>query len=172
MKKLILLCIILVSFLFGFSICCAENVIAEDETAAKIQQFDSIIEEIQSLPAAIDEDICGQDWVAYRADLTILAKKIVEANNLIKEIKIAYPIDLWKIYNRISSNPICGIGESVILDFVVADVNRNMNEAQQDSIVNSDLCPCWNLLTGREELTGFYKDGACRCILGWKPGGN
>jgi hypothetical protein len=31
---------------------------------------------------------------------------------------------------------------------------------------NEDLCPCWNIATGREELTGFYKDGACRCTFG------
>ena len=166
MKKFILLFMVLVSFLFGFSICSAEKDIWDDETAAKMRQFDAIMEEIKSLPGAIDDDICGQRWDAYRADMTTLAQKIIDANTLIKDVKLVYPIDLWIIYNRISANPICGIGKSALSAFGVADVSRYSNEERMGINENDDLCLCWNIVTGREELTGFYKDGACRCTFG------
>ena len=50
--------------------------------------------------------------------------------------------------------------------FGIADVSRISNEEKMGLRENDDLCLCWNIATGREEPTGFWKDGACRCTYG------
>ena len=153
---------------FVISLMCILNVNAEPDpaTAEAMAQFDLIFAEIKALPDAIDNDICAKDWEAYRNNMTKLAQKIIEANQVIEGVKLVYPIDLWIIYNRISANPICGIGKRAMDSVDVADISRYSNEERLELRINDDMCACWNIITGREELTGFQKDGACRCILG------
>ena len=162
MKKNIFLLVIMI-FLFGVLTAGAET---DEKTAKDMAQFDLVMAEIKSLPDAIDNDICSGDWTAYRKNMTQLAQKIIEANTILKNVKLSYPIDLWIIYNRISANPVCGIGKRAMDAFGVADVSRVTNEEVMGLRLNEDLCPCWNIITGREELTGFMKDGACRCTFG------
>ena len=154
--------------IFLFSLFCTLSVSAEpDEATAKaMAQFDLIIAEIKGLPDAIDGDLCSGDWPSYRKHMTKLAQKIIEANTVIKDVKLAYPIDLWTIYNRISANPVCGVGKRAMDAFGVADVSRITNDEVLELRVNEELCPCWNIITGRNELTGYMKDGACRCTFG------
>jgi len=98
--------------------------------------------------------------------MTQLAQKIIDANAIIKDVQLYYPLDLWIVYNRISANPVCGAGAYAMEAFGVADVSRVSNEERMGVRENEDLCLCWNIATGREELTGFWKDGACRCTYG------
>lgn len=162
LKKLLLLLVCL------FSLNCALSVSAEADkaTAEAMARFDLIIAEIKGLPDAIDGDLCAGDWPSYRRNMTKLAQKIIEANTVIRDVKLVYPIDLWAVYNRISADPVCGAGKQAMDALWLADVNRISNEERLELRINEELCPCWNLITGREELTGFMKDGACRCILG------
>ena len=102
MKKIIFLLVIMIS-LFCVLIVGAEP---DEKTAKDMAQFDLIMAEIKSLPDAIDNDICSGDWTAYRKNMTQLAQKIIEANTILKNVKLSYPIDLWIIYNRISANPV------------------------------------------------------------------
>ena len=161
MKKIIFLFVIMIS-LVSVLIVCAET---DEKTAADMAQFDLVMAEIKSLPDAIDNDLCNGNLTAYRKNMTQLARKIIEANTILKDIKLAYPIDLWTIYNRISANPVCGIGKQALDAFVAADVSRVTNEEVMGLRPNDELCGCWNIITGRTELTGYMKDGACRCIL-------
>lgn len=162
MKKIIFGIMTMLS-LFSALTVCAE---ADKATVDTMAQFDLIIAEIKGLPDAIDGDLCAGDWSSYRKNMTKLAQKIIEANTVIKEVKLSYPIDLWTIYNRISANPVCGVGKRAMDAFGVADVSRITNEEVLGLRINEDLCPCWNIITGREEMTGFMKDGACRCTFG------
>ena len=138
----------------------------DDATVKAMTEFNTAVERIRSLPAAIDDDICGKDWVSYRAHMTELAQNIIDANTLIKDVQLYYPIDLWYIYNVISNNPICGIGRKAVDVFDAADTSRVTNEEMMGILPSDDICMCWNIATGRDEPTGYYKDGACRCIYG------
>ena len=162
MKRISFLLVILLSLV------CVLTVGAEtdEKTAKDMAQFDLVMAEIKSLPDAIDHDLCSGDWTAYRKNMTRLAQKIIEANTILKEAKLSYPIDLWTIYNRISANPVCGTGKRAMDAFGVADVSRVTNEEVMGLRPNEDLCACWNIITGRDEMTGFMKDGACRCTFG------
>ena len=161
--------LVLIAFFCLFSnifVCTAEKDIWDDTTVERMHEVDSIMAEIKGLPAAIDEDLCSNDLSSYKQHMTLLAQKIIDANTLMQDVKTVYPIDLWSVYNTISSNPVCGIGKQAASVFGVADVSRYSNEERMGMLENDDLCPCWNIITGREELTGYYKDGACRCIYG------
>ncbi len=138
----------------------------DDETVQAMTEFDAIMEYIGKLPGMIDEDLCGNDWSAYRGHMTELAQNIINANTIIEDIKLYYPIDLWTVYNRISRNPVCGEASAAGEAFRVADVSRISNEEKMGILQNDDLCMCWNIATGRDEPTGFMKDGACRCTYG------
>lgn len=163
MKKILLLTLLICLCFFGNA--CAQS--ADEETAAAMDEFDRVMDEIGLLPGEIDEDLCGGDMASYRKHMTELAQNIVKANTIIKDIKLYYPIDLWTVYNRISRNPVCGAGTKAAEDdFGVADVSRISNEEKMGLRENDDLCMCWNIATGREEPTGFRKDGACRCTYG------
>lgn len=166
MKKIFLVFCILICFLVSFGISFGEKDIWDDATAAKMRQVDIIMAEIKGLPDVINDDICAQDWSSYKSHMTLLAQKIIDANTLLQDVRLVFPLDLWVVYNTISANPICGIGSKALGVFQVADVSRYSNEERMGINENEDLCPCWNLITGREELTGFYKDGACRCTFG------
>ncbi|MBR6090083.1 MAG: hypothetical protein IKP86_09130 [Anaerolineaceae bacterium] len=159
----------LIIFIFIVSAFLAQMAAAEsanDSEAEKMAQFDSIIGEIKGLPDSIDEDLCFGNWYSYRSHMTTLAQKIIDANTIIKDVDLAYPIDLWTVYNRISSNPVCGAGKYAAEALGVADVSRISNEERMGIRENDDLCLCWSIVTGREELTGYWKDGACRCTFG------
>lgn len=163
MKKLLFLTIIIC--LCSCDAVCAQT--AGEKTAAAMEEFDIIMEAIGALPGKIDEDLCRGDLASYRAHMTELAQNIINANTIIKEVKLYYPIDLWTVYNRISRNPVCGAGTKAAESaFGVADVSRISNEEKMGLRENDDLCMCWNIATGREEPTGFWKDGACRCTYG------
>ena len=166
MKKYCLFMIILVCLLSSFCICAAEQDVWDDATAAKMRQVDELMSEIRSLPGAIDEDICSKNWSSYKEHMTLLAQKIIDVNTLLDGVKLVYPIDLWSVYNTISASPDCGVGKKALSIFGVADVSVYSNEERMGINENDDLCFCWNIITGREELTGFYKDGACRCTYG------
>lgn len=161
MKKIIFTFALMVSLFFVLT----AEAEPDEKTAKTMAQFDLVLEEIKGLPDAIDNDLCSGDRAAYRKNMTKLAQKIIEANTLLKDVKLTYPIDLWTIYNRISANPVCGVGKQAMGAFGAADISRINNEEVMELRINEDLCPCWNIITGREELTGFMKDGACRCIL-------
>ena len=163
MKKTMLLLL-----LFCLSFCGAVSAdTAEDQLAVKMNEFDLVMAEIRRLPGQIDEDLCSGDQASYRRHMTELAQNIISANTIIKDVKLYYPIDLWTVYNRISRNPVCGAGAIAAESaFGVADYSRIANEEKMGVRDNEDLCLCWNIATGREELTGFYKDGACRCTFG------
>ena len=140
---------------------------APDDVIEAMAEFDTIMENIGKLPGMIDEDLCRDDWDAYRGHMTELAQNIINANTIIKDIKLYYPVDLWIIYNRISRNPVCGGASAAAGEaFRVADVSRISNEEKMGILQNDDLCMCWNIATGRDEPTGFMKDGACRCTYG------
>ena len=157
----------LILFLLLFSTVMPISAVAVDEeTADSMAEFDKVISEIKNLPGAIDEDLCSGDTASYRSHMTELAQKIIEANTIIKDISLYYPIDLWSIYNLISYNPTCGAGNRVADAFGIADISRISNEEKMGLRENDDLCPCWNIATGRDELAGYWKDGACRCIYG------
>lgn len=163
MKKIIFLLMIILSFV------CVMTAGAEpdEKTAKDMAQFDLVMAEIKALPDAIDSDICSGNWTAYRKNMTKLAQKIIEANTILKDVKLTYPIDLWTIYNRISANPVCGIGKRAMDAFGVADFSRVSNEEVIELRINEERCACWNIITGRDELTGYMKDGACRCVFGY-----
>ncbi len=163
MKKIIFLLVIMIS-LFSVLTVGAET---DEKTAKDMAQFDLVMAEIKSLPDAIDNDICSGDWTAYRKNMTQLAQKIIEANTILKNVKLTYPIDLWIIYNRISANPVCGVGKRAMAAFGVADFSRVSNEEVMELRINEERCACWNIITGRDELTGYMKDGACRCVYGY-----
>ncbi len=139
---------------------------ADEKTVSAMAEFDTIIAEIKTIPSKIDADLCNNDKTAYRQHMTELAQKIIEANTIIKDVKLYYPIDLWSIYNLISYNPTCGAGVRAADAFGVADISRISNEEKMGIKVNEEICMCWNIATGREEPTGYMKDGACRCIYG------
>lgn len=137
------------------------------KTAEAMEQFDWVMDAIGKLPGKIDEDLCSGDKASYRAHMTELAQLIVEANTLIKDVGLYYPIDLWTVYNRISRDPVCGSGAKAAESaFGTADVSRISNEEKMGLRPNEDLCMCWNIATGRDEPTGYMKDGACRCTYG------
>ena len=163
MKKIMML-VLLVCLCF----CAAARAeTADEETASAMEEFDSVMDRISSLPGKIDDDLCGGDMASYRSHMTELAQNIVAANTIIKNVKLYYPIDLWTIYNRISRDPVCGAGaKAAEAAFGVANVSRISNEEKMGLRENEDLCLCWNIATGREEPTGFWKDGACRCTYG------
>ena len=138
----------------------------DEKTADAMDQFDKVMAKIKGLPETIDDDICAMDWASYRVHMTELAQHILEANTYIKDVQLYYPIDLWSVYNRISNNPVCGAGRQAASVFNVADISRVSNEEKMDLRQNSSLCMCWNIATGREEPTGYWKDGACRCTYG------
>ncbi len=138
----------------------------DDDTVNAMAEFDAIMAEIGKLPGKIDEALCSNDKAAYRSHMTELAQNIINANTIIKDIRLYYPVDLWTIYNRISRNPVCGGVSSAADAFYVADVSRISNEEKMGIRQNDDLCMCWNIATGRDEPTGFMKDGACRCTYG------
>lgn len=140
--------------------------VGKDDKEQTMAEFDSIVAEIKELPAAIDDDLCSGDKASYRKHMTELAQKIIDANKVIKDMKISYPIDLWSIYNKISRNPVCGSGIKAEEIFELADKTRIADEEKMGIRESDDLCPCWNIATGRNELTGYWKDGACRCIYG------
>ncbi len=149
--------------------CICSSALAEgpdDETVKAMAEFDAIMEYIGKLPGMIDADLCNNDRAAYRGHMTELAQNIISANTIIKEIKLYYPVDLWTVYNRISRNPVCGGASDAAEAFRVADVSRISNEEKMGILQNDDLCMCWNITTGRDEPTGFMKDGACRCTYG------
>ncbi len=162
MKKLLLFLALILC------ICSSAFAEAPDDTTVKaMAEFDVIMDYIGKLPGMIDEDLCNNDWAAYRAHMTELAQNILNANTIIKDIKLYYPVDLWTVYNRISRNPVCGgAAASAGEAFRVADVSRISNEEKMGILQNDDLCMCWNIATGRDEPTGFMKDGACRCTYG------
>ena len=166
MKKICIFIISIICLLVSFCSCFSEKDIWDKETEAKMRKVDVIMREIRNLPMIIDEDLCSHDNALYKEHMTLLAQKIIDANTLIKDVRLVYPMDLWSIYNCISANPICGIGRKALGIFDGQDVSRYSNEERMGINENSDLCLCWNLVTGREELTGFYKDGACRCTFG------
>ncbi len=138
----------------------------EEKLADTMAEFDTIMERIGELPGMIDEDLCSHDHASYRAHMTELAQNIVYANTIIKDVHLYYPIDLWTIYNRISRNPVCGGASAAADAFNTANVSRISNEEKMELLQNDDVCLCWNIATGREEPTGFMKDGACRCTYG------
>ena len=157
----ILLCLVI-------STAAAEDATEADEATVKaMTEFNTVMGRIKSLPAAIDDDICGQDWASYRAHMTELAQNIIDANKLIKDVRLYYPIDLWHIYNVISNNPVCGVVRKAADVFDVADTSRVTNEQMMGILSSDDICMCWNIATGRDEPTGYYKDGACRCTYGF-----
>lgn len=166
MNKYSLMIIVLLCIFSSFYVCFAEKDIWDQETQERMKEFDIIMAEIKGLPDAIDEDLCAKDMTSYKQHMTQLAQKIIDANMLLDDVKTVYPLDLWSVYNTISANPVCGIGKKANSIFGVADISRTSNEERMGMLENDDLCPCWNIITGREELTGFYKDGACRCIYG------
>ena len=166
MKKNFIFIISIICLLVSFCSCFSEKDIWDKETEAKMRKVDVIMREIRNLPMIIDEDLCSHDNALYKEHMTLLAQKIIDANTLIKDVRLVYPMDLWSIYNCISANPICGIGRKALGIFDGQDVSHYSNEERMGINENSDLCLCWNLVTGREELTGFYKDGACRCTFG------
>ncbi len=166
MKKICMILLTGICLIGSFSSCFAEKDIWDKETEAKMRKVDVIMREIRNLPMTIDGDLCNHDDALYKEHMTLLAQKIIDANTLLKDVKLVYPMNLWSIYNTISSNPICGIGRKALGIFDGQDVSRYTNEERMGINENSNLCYCWNLVTGREELTGFYKDGACRCTFG------
>ena len=118
-------------FLFAFFclfinifVCYAEKDVWDETTETKMSEVDSIMAEIKRLPAAIDEDLCKNDRSSYKQHLTLLAQKIIDANTIMQDVKTVYPVDLWSVYNMISSNPVCGIGKKASSVFGVADVSR------------------------------------------------
>lgn len=162
MKRFLLFFIIL--------LCICGNVsgdTVDKKTAAAMEQFDWVMDEIGQLPGKIDDDLCSGDMASYRTHMTELAQQIVNAKTLIKDAELYYPIDLWTIYNRISAEPVCGTARRAAeAAFGVADVSRVSNEEKMGLRENQDLCMCWSIVTGREEPTGYMKDGACRCTYG------
>lgn len=166
MKKLFMILFVGISLLGCYCFCFAEKDIWDKETEEKMRKVDVIMREIRDLPMTIDADLCNHDDALYKEHMTLLAQKIIDANTLLKDVRLVYPMDLWSIFNCISSNPICGIGKKALGIFDGQDVSRYTNEERMGINENPDLCLCWNLVTGREELTGFYKDGACRCTFG------
>lgn len=166
MKKICMVLLIGICLISSFCSCFAEKDIWDKDTEAKMRKVDVIMREIRNLPMTIDEDLCNHDDALYKEHMTLLAQKIIDANTLLKDVKLVYPMNLWSIYNSISSNPICGIGRKALGIFDGQDVSRYTNEERMGINENADLCYCWNLVTGREELTGFQKDGACRCTFG------
>ena len=163
MKKWILFSVLVLVFGIFLSVN-AQRV--DEETADAMDQFDKVMAKIKGLPETIDDDICAMDWDSYRIHMTELAQNIMDANKYIKDVQLYYPIDLWSVYNRISNNPVCGAGREAAAVFNVADISRISNEEKMDLRQNSSLCMCWNIATGREEPTGYWKDGACRCTYG------
>ena len=161
MKK-ILLIFLIISCIWASALAETE----EEKLAETMTEFDAIMEKIGKLPDMIDEALCSNDMAAYRSHMTELAQNIINANQIIKDVHLYYPIDLWTIYNRISRNPVCGGVSSAADAFYVADVSRISNEEKMGILENDDLCMCWNIATGRDEPNGFMKDGACRCTYG------
>ena len=166
MRKIVIMVLVLLTVSGCFSLCYGEKYSVDSQTETKMRQVDSIMAEIGEIPGMIDGDLCDHDMTSYKAHMTLLAQKIIDANNILKDVDLIYPIDLWAIYNRISANPVCGIGKQVQNIFHIADVSRYSNEERMQINENSDLCLCWSIVTGREEPTGFMKDGACRCTFG------
>ena len=166
MKKYCLFMVVFLCILNIFSLCAAEKEIWDDATAAKMRKVDTLMSEIKSLPGSIDEDICTGNQASYKKHMTLLAQKIIDINILMNGVKLVYPVDLWIVYNTISANPDCGVGKKALSYLGVADVSIFSNEERMGINENDDLCLCWSIITGREELTGFYKDGACRCTYG------
>ena len=157
----------LLLLLVCFSFCGIAKAETGISTADVMSEFDRVMDEISQLPGMIDEDLCNGDMLSYRTHMTALAQGIINANTIIKDMKLYYPIDLWTVYNRISRNPVCGGGAKAAEDaFGVANISRISNEEKMGLSENDDLCMCWNIATGREEPTGFMKDGACRCTYG------
>ena len=140
----------------------------DEKTVSAMTEFNTAVGRIKSLPDAINEDICGGNWDSYRSHMTELAQNIIEANTIIKDVQLYYPIDLWYIYNVISADPICGIGKRAMEVFSVADTSRITNEEMMGILPNDDICGCWNIATGREEPTGYMEAGHCRCTYGTK----
>ena len=166
MKKIVIFLLVILSISGCFSLCYGEKYSLDKETKTKMRQVDSIMAEISEIPDMIDGDLCNHDMASYKTHMTLLAQKIIDANVILKDVDLIYPIDLWAIYNRISANPVCGIGRQALSIFNIADVSRYSNEERMEINLNSDLCMCWSIITGREEPTGFMKDGACRCTFG------
>lgn len=164
MKKYLVL--IMMAFLLLFEGASAE--IVDEATQDKMTNFNYWLDQISPMPEAIDGDICRKDWDAYKKDMNQLAVYIVNANEAIKDVQLHFPIDLWYIYNTISAQPICGIVKFAGDAFSVAKTSAVSNEEKMGILKNDDICMCWNLATGRDEPTGFYKDGACRCTYGTK----
>ncbi len=163
MKRILLFLFIAGSWFCG--VIRAETV--DEKTVVAMDEFDWVMDEIGRLPGKIDEDLCNDDKAAYRSHMTELAQLIVTAKTIINEMKLYYPLDLWTIYNRISSDPVCGAGAKAAESaFGVADVSRISNEEKMGIRKNEKLCMCWNIITGRDEPTGYLKDGSCRCTYG------
>ena len=162
MKK-IFISLLVIMFVFAPSYADAPD----EGTVEAMAEFDKIMENIGRLPVMIDEDLCSNDRDAYRRHMTEFAQSIIDANSIIKDLKLYYPVYLWAVYNRISRNPVCGTAADAAAEaFRIADVSRVSNEEKMGILQNDDVCMCWNIATGRDEPTGFMKDGACRCTYG------
>lgn len=169
MKKRTALIMILCLLLLTVSSVHAEKKTADtldEATKEKMATLNACMAEIGRLPAVIDSDICGQKWDQYKADMNLLAQNIMKANEAIKDVQLYYPLDLWYIYNTISANPYCGISKRVTKIYDVAQTSVSSSEEKMGIGSDENLCMCWNIITGREEPTGYWKDGACRCYIG------
>lgn len=165
MKKYWFISVILVVLIMIGS---ASAEIVDDKTVQSMTEFNTWMSKIAAMPAVIDNDICEQNWEAYKQDMNKLANYIIQANTLIKDVQLYYPIDLWYVYNQISANPVCGLVRAAGDSFDVAQTSSISNQEKMGILESDDVCMCWNIATGRDEPTGFYKDGACRCTYGTK----
>lgn len=160
MKKRILFLTLILIF------CVFTAASAETEEKTKMMEVNEIMAKIAALPAQIDDDLCGGRKDDYKAHMSELAQLIILANETVEDIRLYYPFDLWYIYNTISSEPYCGIGAKATRGFDVAQTSIHSSEGKMDIYLNEDICSCWNIATGREEPTGYMKDGVCRCDIG------
>ena len=163
MKKSIILLMLVISCL-TFGVVHAE--VVDQDTQDAMAEFDKVFAEIGTVVNDIEGDLCGEDKSQYQSHMTQLAQLIVEANTLIEDVDLYYPIDLWYIYNTISNAPYCGTASTVLDGYDTANTSRYSNEEKMGILENSDICMCWNIATGKDEPTGYWKDGACRCSYG------
>ncbi len=123
------------------------------------------VENIYGSVTDINDTLCvsGNDE-AYKEKMLDLAQLIMEANGRLELLELPYSFSLWGIYNKIQSNPVCGIGDEASL---LADAARKTYHQAAQFVNYEDeiiLCPCLNPANNSWENTGQYYAGACKCL--------
>lgn len=179
MKKLFILLLLLVSVLvfsagtFAQEFFVYENPDDSEETikipidpAHYIGTVRFCVEEIQRLPADINNAICEGDDEAYNAKMAELASNIAQANSAMADAGIPNRLNLWNVYSILKAKN-CGSGADATAhaDWAREELDRT---GQKIGAIEFDNCPyghreiweagswwMWNSSTRQYELQDY-----------------